>query len=104
MALARVLGARAARPLDGVWEIASLAPGQAAQPADLNVLAAKWIACAEALPVAAALAAAGDEDLEQSRDLDANDWWYRCRFSSPSRPAAARLRFDGLATIADVWL
>jgi beta-mannosidase len=56
------------------------------------------------MPVAAALRAAGLWSLEERRDFDAEDWWYRGRFSvgDPGRPA--RLRFEGLATIADVWL
>jgi len=39
--------------------------------------------------------------------LDAFDWWYRCHFDHADRPAAGEqwwLHFDGLATIADVWL
>jgi len=40
------------------------------------------------------------------RRFDAEDWWYRCRFAAG--PAADNsmniLGFDGLATVADVWL
>ena len=39
-----------------------------------------------------------------ARDFDADDWWYRCRFAVPDRTPSTRLRFDGLATIADAWL
>jgi beta-mannosidase len=37
---------------------------------------------------------------------DAQDWWYRCRFSAPAPRGVDRLqlRFDGLAGLADVWL
>ena len=41
-----------------------------------------------------------------ARDFDAFDWWYRCPFApgriDPGVPA--RLRFQGLATRAEVWL
>ena len=43
MARARILGARAARPLDGIWDIAALTPGQATEPGDLDVLHPEWI-------------------------------------------------------------
>src|SRR5262249_52808825 len=36
--------------------------------------------------------------------FDAEDWWYRCRFSSSDAHSHSRLRFDGLATVVDVWL
>jgi beta-mannosidase len=107
MTRARILGFRAARPLDGIWEIAALAPGRATQPRDLDVIQPQWIACDGPLPAAAALRAAGQWDIDQARDFDAEDWWYRCRFVAPA-PAiecgAVRLRFEGLATVADVWL
>ncbi len=33
---------------------------------------------------------------------DASDWWYRCTFEAG--PGAQALRFEGLATVAEVWL
>ncbi|MFZ4896368.1 glycosyl hydrolase 2 galactose-binding domain-containing protein [Plantibacter sp. Mn2098] len=37
--------------------------------------------------------------------IDDRDWWYRLRFSRPEQPAdRVRLVFDGLDTVADVWL
>ncbi len=52
---------------------------------------------------ASALLAAGRPT---TADLDDEDWWFRCRFATA--PAAAgeevALRFDGLATFADIWL
>lgn len=41
-------------------------------------------------------------DLDAPGDLDARDWWYRCRF--PGGGERERIVFEGLATIADVWL
>ena len=40
------------------------------------------------------------------RDLDAEDWWYRTTFDAPDLPPGhpCHLCFDGLATLAEVWL
>ncbi|HQZ33479.1 MAG TPA: hypothetical protein PK020_03590 [Ilumatobacteraceae bacterium] len=41
-------------------------------------------------------------DLGKSFDFDVDDWWFRTSF--PAEPGNARLRFGGLATVADAWL
>jgi beta-mannosidase len=47
-------------------------------------------------------------DLDAHPRYDALDWWYRCTFPRarllPSPTDRVRLRFDGLATLAEVWL
>jgi beta-mannosidase len=50
-----------------------------------------------------ALIAAGELQLDHPKDLDAEDWWYRCHFASDSA-SPVRMTFEGLATVADVWL
>ena len=85
MACAHVVGAGAARTLDGEWALASTRPGCALTPADLDASRPSWIACDGALPVAAALRAAGLWDASHPPDLDSDDWWYRCRFSARRR-------------------
>jgi beta-mannosidase len=104
MARASIAGSRAARLLEGVWEIAALRPGHATTPRDLEGFRPDWLNCDGPRPVAGALRAAGRWDLDHPRDFDADDWWYRCRFSSDAVGGPARLRFGGLATVADVWL
>jgi beta-mannosidase len=104
MSTARTTGSRTTRPLDGVWEIAAAAPGRAQTPADLEGLALDWIACSGPMPAAAALRAAGRWDLDRPRDFDVEEWWYRCRFSASDAGSHSQLRFDGLATVVDVWL
>lgn len=98
------LRASGAVPIDGAWELTAVAPGNATTPGELDALSPQWTTCQGPMPVAAALRAAGQWSLEQSRDFDADDWWYRCRFSSATPGAPVTLRFQGLATIADVWL
>lgn len=103
MARARVAGSQRARPIGGTWAIAVAPPGHARHPADLRALALEWIPCQAPIPVAAALGAAGLWDPERPRDLDAEEWWYRCRFEHDAA-TPSRLCFEGLATVADVWL
>src|SRR4051812_42753153 len=104
MARARILGSRGRRLLDRRWEIAAVSPGVAAEPSDLDHIAPQWIECSAAMTVAAALRETGRWDIDHSRDFDAYDWWYRCRFPFTESSEGVRLRFGGLATVADVWL
>ena len=104
MARASILGARSAQPIGGRWQFTPLAPALAATPDDLHRLNPSWMDCDGPLPAAAALRAAGRWDLDRSRDFDADDWWYRCQFSSARIGEPVRFRFEGLATVVDVWL
>jgi beta-mannosidase len=97
-----MIGSRSARQLRGSWALAAVAPGRAHAPADLETLAPEWIVCDGPMPVAAALRAAGRSAV--ARDFDADEWWYRCRFSASDAGERPRLHFEGLATVADVWL
>jgi beta-mannosidase len=103
MARARMFG-REERPVESGWELAAVTPGHAAKPEDLDRLQLQWIACDRPMPVAAALRAAGRWDFDHPRDFDDEDWWYRCRFDCSDCGTPVRLRFEGLATLTDVWL
>jgi beta-mannosidase len=52
------------------------------------------------------LRAAGQWNWDSALDFDADDWWFRCTFEvvSPRDGRTRILNFDGLATIAEVWL
>lgn len=65
-----------------------------------------WLPAPVSGTVAAALQANGQWDINERRDLDAEDWWYRTTFDAPDHGAGdpCYLFFDGLATHADVWL
>ena len=56
--------------------------------------------------VASALRALGRSPLDSPQDFDAQDAWYRCRLDRPPVTEGTRLRlcFDGLASLADVFL
>jgi len=89
--------------LAGGWSLASTPPGLAADPAHLERLRLEWIPIPDAMTAAAALRSAGRWSLGDTRDFDADDWWFRCEFAAdPGQPV--RLLFQGLATIADVWI
>jgi beta-mannosidase len=87
------------------WTLASTDAGAAGDPRELGGL--QWLDAPVPGTVAGALRAAGLWSFDDSPDLDGRDWWYRCAF--PAEVAAegtarALLRFEGLATLADVWL
>ena len=101
---------RVAEPLTSGWELAatpaeSLAPAPAPLERDLSAL--QWEPALVPGTVASSRRASGKWSFEAAdQDFDEPDFWYRCRFQS--RPAGAGevcwLRFDGLATLANVWL
>ncbi len=91
-----------AMPLEDGWRLARTVPGAASEPADLDRVAVAWHDARVPGTVGMAL----HRDLDVPGPYDADDWWYRTRFARPPGPAGARfyLRFDGLATLAEVWL
>lgn len=83
------------------WALTSLPAGAATDPASFAAQQADWLPAVVPGTAASALRSAGRWSLDDRRDFDADDWWYRWRFGP--RPDSV-LRLDGLATIADVWL
>jgi beta-mannosidase len=90
------------------WECRSSSPETGLDVADLSLDDPSWMPAQVPGTAAGALRELGrwhwgedDEDL-----LDGSDWWYRCRFDSPSGDLVGTwlLELDGLATVADVWL
>ncbi len=100
----RLRGRYGSESLLGAWRAAKTPAGQVTDPGQLHVAPPQWIAADGPTTAAAALRRAGRFDPECSPDFDADDWWFQCRFQAdPSAPAGA-IRFEGLATHADVWL
>src|SRR4249919_480368 len=80
-----------------------------------ETLASAWEFCAspsDGAATPAALAAASLRELahwslaDAARRFDGEDWWFRCQFATPPAQDGESLvlGFDGLATVAEVWL
>lgn len=79
------------------WEVAAAPAGTPREAID----SLDWLPTQPGT-AAGALRAAGRWDFSQLRVFDAEDWWWRVRFSAEA--GAAVLGFNGLATLAEVWL
>jgi beta-mannosidase len=98
--------------LDDRWELAAAPAGSVASPELLRVAEPSLVWRTAIVPgtVASALRAQGAlGDLELAPDFDASDWWYRRHFARDEYShigVGGRdvLCFDGLATLADVWV
>ncbi len=93
------------------WRACAVPPKTVDGPQALEALvaqgggAARWVAASRAAPVAAILRDAGEWSLDgPARRFDAEEWWYRARFPRGRAADETALCFDGLATVADVWL
>jgi beta-mannosidase len=108
--MARILDAerRTVEPLDQGWEVVEVVAGAdaPASPEELGARERTYFPAPVPGTVAGALAAVGRWDLDQPKNFDASDWWYRLRFTSApaGEDELALLHLDGLATLADVWL
>lgn len=98
--------AGAAAPLEADWSVAASAPQAIDGPAALAAATLDWRPAIVPGTAAQALAAAGEWDFDRPRDFDASDWWYRASFTHDAGECHGdhHLIFDGLATLADIWL
>lgn len=99
---ARAISATDARRLSEGWSLLRADPGAHDEPSGLPT-GADW---REAVVPGTVAAAVGPDDLDRHVDYDRYDWWYRCELPRDSVQAGqrVRLRLDGLATLAEVWL
>lgn len=86
--------------LEGDWTLLETFANAAAHPGELSD-AGHWLPAIVPGTVAAALRAAKRWDDAAPPPLHQHDYWYRLHFSGSGRRL---LRFNGLATIAEVWL
>lgn len=89
------------------WQLAECAPGSVDGPAALDAAGLHWVNAEVPSTVASSLRRAGAWSLDGDvRRFDADDWWYRAHFAAEpvQRGEQLWLCFDGLATVADVWL
>ena len=82
------------------WSLAQSNPGAWATPDSIDP-AAEWLPAIVPGTVGAALQASGRWQPDDDVGFDASDFWYRATVEGDG---SALLRFDGLATIAEVYL
>ena len=102
MAIFRGLGNRGDRPLNSGWQLVVSDAGQFTSPSDIPA-AQKRIAAPVPGTAAQALEAAGRLDRTAPVPLESRDFWYLLDLAGEV-PGPARLVFEGLATIAEVYL
>ena len=85
-------------PLASGWSMLRTPPGAFRAPAELP--AHGWREVMVPTTVAAAL----DSDASDGQGLDTFDWWFRCELPGLDDVDATRLRFEGLASLVDVWI
>jgi beta-mannosidase len=95
----RAITGRKVQPLDDGWEFALSPPQAWPQPTDASD--AVWWSAIVPGTAAGALRALGQWIFDAPWPLHDKDVWYRCRISGHGR---RRLRFEGLATFAEVFL
>lgn len=101
MAIFRGFGNRGDRPLNSGWHVVVSDAGQFAAPADIPA-AQKRIAAPVPGTAAQALETAGRFDRTAPVPLETRDFWYLLDLSGEA-PGPARLVFEGLATIAEIY-
>src|SRR5258708_23345565 len=109
MARVRAVEGTRVLPVSEGWQVASAPAGAIAHPSGLEGLAAaslEWCPATVPATAASALRAAGKWQIDDRRDFDATDWWWRGRLPTEPAPggAARWLRLGGLATLAEVWV
>lgn len=102
MAIFRGLGNRGDRALDSGWQMVVSDAGQFVTPTDIPA-AQRRIPAPVPGTVAQALEAAGRFDRTQPVELETRDFWYLLDLAGEA-PGAARLVFEGLATVSEVYL
>jgi beta-mannosidase len=87
------------------WEVAGCAPDAVVRPSE-RFRELEWIPARVPGTAAGALLDAGRWSVGEPLDVDGVDWWFRTRFSAapPGPGEEVVLVFDGIATVAEVFL
>ena len=90
----------------GPWRCCSHPSGAITDANHLHEVNSTWLPVTLPATVASTLAANGQWSFEHPPEIDACDWWFHTTFEGESGPNQhpAHLIFDGLATLAQVWL
>lgn len=88
------------------WSCCAHPPKAISHPGQLSDTPATWLPANSPCTVASVLQANGQWSCDEPAEIDAQDWWFRTTFHAAEQPVSqpAFLCFDGLATLADVWL
>ena len=87
------------------WRCCAQRPGKISHPSQLLVESPEWVPATVPGTVASTLAANNRWTFENTPEIDGDDWWFRTTFQSATESQhPAFLHFDGLATLAEVWL
>ncbi|SDO31873.1 beta-mannosidase [Methylobacterium phyllostachyos] len=100
MARIRSVDGQVPQSLRGSWQLTLTPPGACAGPGDLHGIS-DWVPAAVPGTAASALRAAGRWSETAPTPIHDRDVWYQTRIAGPGR---IRLRFEGLATLAEIWL
>jgi beta-mannosidase len=90
------------------WQVCATPSGAVADPAALERAGLSFVTASAPTTAAAAARAAGWSLDGPPRRFDAEDWWFRARLPGATGEVAPTdelaLVFEGLATVADVWV
>ncbi len=88
------------------WSCSAHRPNEITHPSQLIDAETQWLRASVPGTVASALNAAGRWSFDEPLDIDSQDWWFHTSFRAPERIAGqpCQLCFDGLASLAEVWL
>lgn len=94
---------------DGVissWRCCAHRPGTINHPSQLVTTDSEWLAASVPGTVASILSSHDQWSFDQPPEIDTHDWWFQTSFQSTPVDGQhpAHLHFDGLATLAQVWL
>ncbi|MDE2121242.1 MAG: hypothetical protein KGJ64_11150, partial [Betaproteobacteria bacterium] len=95
----RAIDAHHSVELASGWSMLRAMPGEFTQPAELPGQGWREVR----LPTT--VGAVVGSELSDGQRLDSFDWWFRCELPGPQDGShgAVRLRFEGLATLAEAW-
>lgn len=86
------------------WRIWRATPDQYDSPNWIQTASDPPIAVTAPQTVASLLLDSSPQPIENLSDLDTFDWWYALKFDTLDEGTKHFLHFEGLATLADIWL
>jgi beta-mannosidase len=99
-------GARPTRGSLNSWQFCTRRAGSVVHPSQLSAPDEEWLPATVPGTVASNLSTCEQWSFDQPLEIDAHDWWFRTTFDCHQLAGQhpVHLHFDGLATLAEVWL